>query len=99
MPGGKLAPNVPEFLEVGGSAPLGGLHPERGIAARAAAIGDEVAALGRLGQCEELLRQGLGAVDQRLIDAVIADDGETIIDEALAKLLRKGLRIAVGVGE
>ena len=99
VPGGKLAPDVPEFLEVGRGAALGSFDPKRGVTTRAAATGDEVSAPGLVGQCEKLFGQRLGAVDQILRDAVVADDREAIIDEALAKLLRKGLRVKVGVVE
>ena len=77
---------------------LGGLDPERGVAARPAAAGDQIFLLHLLGQGEELLRHLLGAVDQLLRDAMVADDGEAIFDEAVAKLLREALRVLVRIG-
>ena len=76
---------------------LGGLDPERRVAARAAAAGDEILALHLLGQREEGLRLLLGAVDQLVGNAVVGDDREAIFLEALAELLGEGLGVAVGV--
>ena len=95
-PAAKLAPDVPEFLEVRRRPALGGLDPERGIAARPAAAGDEVGALGLLGQREERLGLGLGAVDQILRNPVIAHDRKAIFLEAWPSSSAKavGLRSA-----
>src|SRR3982751_1319836 len=49
---GKIAADVPEFLEVMGGVALGSLDPERGVAARAAAALDEIFALHLFGQSE-----------------------------------------------
>ena len=51
------------------------------------------------GQSEERLGLVLGAVDQRVGDAVIGDDREAIFLEAAAELLREGVGVAVGVGQ
>ncbi len=56
-PGGRLRPDVPEFLEVVDRGILGPFGAERRVAARAAAAGDVIAPLGLFGQSEELLGQ------------------------------------------
>ena len=76
---------------------LGGLDPERRVAARAAAAGDEIFALHLFGQREERLGLVLGAVDQLVGDAVVGDDREAIFLEAAAELLGEGVGVAVGV--
>ena len=64
---------------------LGGLDPERRVAARAAAARNQILALHLLGQREEGLRLLLGAVDQLVGNAVVGDDREAIFLEALAR--------------
>ena len=88
----QVAADVPEFLEVVRSRALGGLDPERRVAARPAAAGDEIFALHLFGQREERLRLLLGAADQRVGDAVVGDDREAVILEAAAELLRRRRR-------
>ena len=88
---GQLAPDVPEFLEIVDLGVLGLLGPEGGIAARAAAAGNVIGALDRVGEREELLRQRFGAVDQLLRDAVVADDGEAVFLEAAAQFGGDGI--------
>jgi hypothetical protein len=97
--GGKLPADMPEFLEVVRLGALGGLDSERGIAARAAAAGNQVFALGLLGQGEEGPRFLFGAVDELVGDAVVGDDGEAIFREASAEPLGEGIGVAVGVGQ
>ena len=75
---------MPEFLEVFLGRALGDFGAERGVAPRAALAGDEVLALRLVGQREEAGGQVPGAVDQRLVDAMVADHGKTEGAEALA---------------
>ena len=96
---GQIAADVPEFLEVVRRVALGGFDPERGVAARAAGAGDGVAALNLFGEDEERLGLGLGAIDQRLRDAVVGDDREAGIAEAAAEFVGETGRVAVGVGQ
>src|SRR6185503_16052883 len=91
--GRQFAADVPEFLEVVRVRTLGGLNPERRVAARAAAAGDEILALHLLGQREELFRLALGSMDQLVRDAMVADNGEAILLEALAKPVGKGVGV------
>ena len=76
MPGGQLAADMPEFLEVDDLGILGDLRLERRIAARAAAAGNVICPLLVLGQVEQRAGLAPGALDQILGDAVIGDDGE-----------------------
>ncbi len=78
---------------------LGGFDPERRVAARAAAALEKIFALHLLGQSEEVFRLGFGVVDQPVRNAVVGDDREAIFLEAVPELLRKGVRVAVGVLE
>ena len=80
-----------EYLRV-----LRGLDAERRVAARAAAAGHVVLALGVVGQREEALEHVVGAVDQRLRDAVVADAGEAPLAIGRAELGDEG--VAVGRG-
>ena len=88
-PARKLAADVPELLEVVRLGALGGLDAERGVAARAAAAGDQVFALHLFGQGEEGLGLFFGAVDQLVGNAVVGDDREAIVLEAAAELWAK----------
>src|SRR3546814_4570961 len=69
--GGQVAADVPEFLQVDLRRALGDFGAERRIAARAAAAGDAIGALRRLGQRKELPGPGPGVVDKRRVDAMI----------------------------
>ena len=82
----KLAADVPEFLEVEIDRALGGLDPERRVAAGAAAALDLVAALHLVRQSEEGLGLLLGAVDQVGRYAVIGDDREAVALERFPEL-------------
>jgi hypothetical protein len=72
---------------------LGGLDPERGVAALAGAAGDQIAPLGRLGQGEEGLGAGVGRRDQGGIEPVVGHHGETIALERLAQRPRESVEI------
>jgi hypothetical protein len=73
---------------------LGDLGLERGVAARAAAALDEIAALLRLGQVEERLGHRPGALDQIGGHAVIATTAKPKRWKDSAELLGE----AVGIG-
>src|SRR5204862_5201648 len=75
--GRQFAADVPELLEVVGGGPLGRLDAEGGVAAGAAAVGQAVFQLHRLGQGEQGVREVLGPFDQLGRNAVVGDDGET----------------------
>ena len=92
MAGRKLAPDVPEFLEVVRLRALGGLDAERRVAPRAAAAGDQIFALRLVGEREVRFALVLGAVDQVLRNAVVGNDREAIFLEASAKLVGEGLQ-------
>src|SRR4051794_23537250 len=94
--GRQVAADMPEFLEVVRLAALGGFDPERRVAARSAAAGNEILALHLLRQREEGLRLVLGAMDQLVGNAVIGDDREAIFLETTAQLLSETIGIAVG---
>ena len=88
---GQIAPDVPEFLQVVRFGPLGDLGAERGIAARAALAGDQIAALFRLGQREELRGQIPRTRDQRRIEAVVLDHRKAEGGEAIAQIAGEGI--------
>src|SRR5690606_8413857 len=95
---GNLAADVPELLEVEVLGVLGGLHPERGVAARAAAAGHVVLLLGLFRQREEGLERVVGLVDQLLRDAVVADPGEAPLAVGGAEVGHEGLAVGGAVG-
>ena len=72
------AADMPEFLQVGVAFALGGLDPERRVAALPGAADDPVTPLDRIRQGEE----GLGAIlrgrDQDGVEPMVGDDGEAI---------------------
>src|SRR4029079_9709666 len=76
---------------------LGGLDPERGVAARSAAARNEVGLLHFFRQREECLRLLLRAMDEFVRNAVVGDDRESVVLEAAAQLLRELVGMAVGV--
>ena len=78
---------------------LGGLHAERRVAARAAAAGDVVLALGLLGQREEALEHVVGPVDPRLRDVVAADAREAPLPVGGAELGDEGLEVKSRKGD
>src|SRR3546814_6245862 len=81
----KCTPDLPEFLEVRVRRILGGLDAKGRITPRAACAGDMIASLRLFGQREEGARGGVRAGDQRRVDTVIGDDGETVAFEGFAK--------------
>ena len=93
----QVAADVPEFLKVVRLGALGGLDPERRVAARSAAAGHQIFALRLLGQREEGLGLLLGAMDQLVGNAVVGNDREAVILEAAAELFGEVIGIAVGV--
>ena len=87
------AADVPEFLQVGVGRALGGLDPERRVAALAGAAGDPIAPLDRIREREE----GLGAVlrgrDQAGVEPMVGDDGEAIALERGAERIGESIEI------
>src|SRR3546814_2987982 len=63
----------------------------RSIAARAAADGDAIGALSRLGQRKELPSLGPGVVDQRRVDAMIGDHRKTEEFKGSTEILREAV--------
>ena len=72
---------------------LRGFHAERRVAARAAAARHVVLALDVVRQGEETLEHVVGAVDQRLRDAVVADAGEAPFAIRRAEFGDEGLAV------
>lgn len=99
VPRRQIAPDMPELLEIMEIGILGNLGPERRIAARAREFGAEIAALDRLGQREQLLRQLPAARDQIGVDPMIDNHRKAIGLKALAERLRKAGSIMRGAGE
>jgi len=107
MAGRQVAAHVPEFLEIVVVGALGGLDPERDVAARAA-FHARVLLLGFDGQGEEGLGGVYGGVDAGLIQVIVRQDRETVAFERRAQLLgearevlrvkREGNRSDSGVG-
>src|SRR6185312_5527543 len=91
----NLAADVPELLQVGVLAVLGGFHLERRVAARAAAAGHVVLHLGFGGEREETLEHVVGAVDQLARNAVAADAAETEFAVGGADLGNERIAVAV----
>ena len=87
---GDFPPDVPELLEAEVLRILGRLHPERGVAARAAATGNVVLPLHLLGQGEEALERVVGRVDVGLRDTVVADPGKAPLAVGGAELGDEG---------
>src|SRR5690606_16761055 len=90
-----LAADVPELLQVEVLAALGGLHPERGVAAGAAAAGHVVPLLHLLREGEELLEGGVGVVDQFRRNAMVADAGKAPLAVGRTELGNEGLAVGV----
>src|SRR5690606_7163782 len=93
-----LAADMPELLQVRVARVLGGLDHERRVAARAAAAGHVVLALGLVGEREEAAEGIVGLVHQRLRDAVAADAGEAPLAVGRAEFGDEGLAVGVGGG-
>src|SRR5690606_20187997 len=74
---------------------LGGLDPERRVAAGTAAAGDVVLALDLVGQRVEAAERRVGIVDQLLRDAVVADAGKAPFAVGRAELGDEGVAVAV----
>ncbi len=80
------APDVPEFLEIGGVVSHRLLGAIGRVTARAAGAFDEIGALGVFRQGEERAAQPLGLGDERVIDAVVGNDGKAEFGKAAAQL-------------
>ena len=83
MPVSKLAPDMPKFLQIMQLGILGFFCAEGRITARPACAGNLIAQLLRIGQSEELFRQGLRLGNQISRNAMIADDAKTGACKAL----------------
>ena len=86
---------MPELLQIRIARILRRLDAERRVAARAAGAGEVVFHLHVGRQREETLERVVGAIDQRLRDAVAADAGETPFAIGRAELGDE--RVAIGV--
>ena len=80
MPGGQIAPDVPELLEIVLARTLGDFRAERGIAARPGLPLEDIPALLRFGPGKEKRCQIPRPRDQRRVDAVIADQRARLRD-------------------
>lgn len=93
MARGKLAADVPEFLEVEVRRALGGLDAERRVAALAGDARDLVRQLHGFRQGEEGLGVDDGGVDPPLVETVVANHREAVAGERAAERGGEGVEI------
>jgi hypothetical protein len=91
--GRKIAPDMPEFLQIMFVGILGNFGAERGIAALPGHCGCVISGLGFGWQREELLGQIPGARNQSRINPVISDNGKAEAFKGMAQIPGKAIWI------
>src|SRR5690606_11741756 len=91
--------DVPELLQVEVLGALGGLHTERGIAARTTPASDVITLFHLFRQREKRLERGVGGIDIGLGDAVVADTGKAPLPVGSPQLGDEGVAVGLETGD